>query len=149
MDITAGRGAVCTFTNRLDRPGRIRINAVSIGGVDTARYSVSPALVPKDVRRQSATTTRQVEPAAASGQPTDQLQFGRYVLQQSAAYADEGEVWSLIAVTCNGRVVPFEQGRVSVRISEDTPLQRCTFINLRQRQPGPPPPRPRRPRARA
>ena len=33
----------------------------------------------------------------------------------------KARMWSLIAVTCNGRVVPFEQGRVTVRITADTP----------------------------
>ena len=36
VNITAGRGAVCTFTNRLDRLGRITIDVVSIGGTGTA-----------------------------------------------------------------------------------------------------------------
>ena len=48
-------------------------------------------------------------------------------------------MWSLIAVTCNGRIIPFEQGRVTVSITPGAPRQDCTFINLRQREPGPPP----------
>jgi uncharacterized repeat protein (TIGR01451 family) len=43
-------------------------------------------------------------------------------------------------VSCNDRLVPFEQGRVIVRVSRRAPVQRCTFVNLRQRDPEPPPP---------
>src|SRR5690606_206085 len=85
VQITAGRGAVCTFTNRLDRPGRIRVHAVTIGGVGAAVYQVTPLGDPSTRRTQLARTTRQGAPARARGQSTDELPFGRYVIQESAA----------------------------------------------------------------
>ncbi len=145
VNITAGRGAVCTFTNRLDRLGRITIDTVTLGGLGTAWYMIAPAGNPRAAVHQSATTRRQGTPEDASGQPTNRLPFGRYVLLESAGSAGERNVWSLIAVTCNGRLVPFEQGRVTVTVTPDAPRQDCRFINLRQRVPGPPPPDPSEP----
>jgi uncharacterized repeat protein (TIGR01451 family) len=142
VDIDAGRGAVCTFTNRLQRPGRIDIEAITLGGVGTAGYVVSPVDDATVQRRQFATTDRQRSIAAARGQSTHGLPFGRYLIQETAITAAQRDVWSLIAVSCNGAVIPFEQGRVTVRISRRTPAQDCTFINLRRRDPNPPPPDP-------
>jgi uncharacterized repeat protein (TIGR01451 family) len=138
VDISAGRGAVCTFTNELDRPGRIIVRAVTIGGVDTGGYVVTP-FSGGFQRRQFATTRRQGAPAEARGQSTRGLAFERYVVQQTAIHASQRDVWTLIAVTCNNRLVPFEQGRVIVRVTRRAPVQRCTFINLRQRNPEPSP----------
>jgi uncharacterized repeat protein (TIGR01451 family) len=139
VNITGGRGAVCTFTNRLDRPGRIAISKVTLGGVGTAGFVVSPLGDPAEQRRQFATTRREGVPARARGQSTSELRFGRYVIQETALSADQEELWSLTAVTCNRRLVPFEQGRAIVRVSRGAPVQRCTFVNLRQPDPDPPP----------
>lgn len=138
VTIRAARGAVCTFTNRLDRPGRIIVRAVTIGGIDTAGYVVTP-FSGGFQRRQFATTRRQGAPAEASGEPTRGLSFGRYVVQETAISAGQREVWSLVAVSCNDKLVPFEQGLVIVRVTRRAPVQRCTFVNLRQRDPEPPP----------
>jgi uncharacterized repeat protein (TIGR01451 family) len=140
--ITAGRGSVCTFVNRLDRPGAIRVRAVSIGGLGTAAYFTS-SVNDRSIRRvQFATTTREGRPARARGQSTDNLRFGRYVIQQSALSVRQRDEWRLIGVACNGRLRPFEQGRVIVRITRRTPGQRCTFVNLRRPAPPPPDPNP-------
>jgi uncharacterized repeat protein (TIGR01451 family) len=141
VTIRAGRGAVCTFTNRLDRPGRIIVRAVTIGGIDSAGYVITP-FSGGFQRRQIATTRRQGAPFDAVGEPTRALAFSRYVIQETAISAGQREVWSLIAVTCNGELVPFEQGRVIVRVTRRDPVQRCTFVNLRQREPEPPDPTP-------
>ena len=139
VTITAGRGAICTFTNQLDRPGRIDVRVVSIGGLGTAGYVVTGDKSRTVQQHKLASTRRQGEPAAARGESTEQLAFDRYTIQQTALTAAQRQVWTLIAVTCNGRVVPFEQGRVTVRITRAAPEQRCTFVNLRQRDPEPPP----------
>lgn len=139
VEVDAGQGAICTFANRLQRPGRIEIGAVSLGGLSTAGYVVTPAGDPTVQRRQLATTKRQGATAPARGQSTEDLPFGRYVIQETALTAAQRQVWSLVAVLCNGRLTPFEQGRVTVRLSRAAPEQRCRFVNLRQRQPPPPP----------
>jgi hypothetical protein len=139
VKVDARRGAVCTFTNRLDRPGRIEIGTISLGGLGTAGYVVTPIGDPTVQRRQLATTKRQGATAPAHGQSTDDLPFGRYVIQETAITAAARQVWSLVAVLCNGRLSPFEQGRVVVRVTRAEPTQSCRFVNLRQRQPPPPP----------
>jgi uncharacterized repeat protein (TIGR01451 family) len=139
VEITAGRGAVCTFTNRLDHPGQINIAAVTINGLGRAGYLVTRAGERAAPRVQFATTRRQGRTAPASGESTHGLPFGRYVIRETAAAAGERAVWSLIAVSCNGRILPFEQGRVTVELTRTTPRQDCTFVNLRQRAPVPPP----------
>jgi hypothetical protein len=139
VDVSAASGSVCTFTNTLDRPGRIDIGTISLGGLGTAGYIVTPADDPSVQRRQLATTERQGATAPARGQSTHDLPFGRYVIQETAIAASQRLVWSLIAVVCNGQPVPFEQGRAVVRITRAEPAQSCRFVNLRQRQPPPPP----------
>ena len=139
VTIRAARGALCTFTNRLDRPGRIAIRKVTIGGTGTAGFVISPLGDPTVQRRQFATTRREGVPARARGQSTRELPFGRYVVQETAMTAGQRAVWSLIAVTCNGALVPFEQGRAFVRVTRREPVQRCTFVNLRQPDPEPQP----------
>ncbi len=56
--ITAGRGAVCTFTNMLDRPGRISVAGVTIGGLGAAIFRDQPGRQPERaapaVRRDQA-----------------------------------------------------------------------------------------------
>src|SRR6201999_4039910 len=84
VTISAGSGAVCTFTNRLDRPGRIEGRGGTIGGLGTAAYVTSPLLNPAGQRRQLARSTRQDVPFPAKGQSTDQLPFGSYVMQPRA-----------------------------------------------------------------
>ena len=142
VDITAGRGAVCTFTNRLDLVGQINVSGISVGGLGSAWYVTSPRFGASTQRRQLARTSRQGAPAAARGESTHGLPFGSYVIQQSAALGSSPDDWSLVAVLCNGRVLPFAQGRVTVRISRATPEQNCRFINLRQAAPEPPAPAP-------
>jgi uncharacterized protein DUF11 len=140
VNISAARGAVCTFTNRLERPGRIIVRAVTLGGVDTAGYIVTPFSGRLFQRRQIATTRRQGRPETAVGEPTRALPFGRYVVQETDVFAGQRAIWSLIAVSCNGELVPFQQGLVNVRVTRRAPVQRCTFVNLRQRDPEPPAP---------
>ena len=67
---------------------------------------------PRVQRRQAGETRRPGVPAGASGQPTDDLPFGRYVIQESAAalpstraraaQARQAGEWRLVAVTCTG-----------------------------------------------
>ena len=85
VQITAGRGAVCTFTNTLERPGRIIVRGVTVGGLGAAVFQTSPLNNPRVQRTQTATSRQQGVPATASGQPTDELPFGRYVIQESMA----------------------------------------------------------------
>jgi uncharacterized repeat protein (TIGR01451 family) len=139
VTIQGGRGAVCTFVNRFERPGRIAIAKVTLRGVGTAGFVISPLRDQSVQRWKFATTRRAGVPAPARGEPTRELPFGTYVIQETAVTAGQDQVWSLIAVSCNGSIVPFEQGQVLVRVTREEPVQRCTFVNLRQPDPDPPP----------
>ena len=66
--VSARSGTVCTVTNRLDRPGRIRLSKVTLGGTGKAAFVVSPLGDPTVQRRQSATTTRAGRAVRARGQ---------------------------------------------------------------------------------
>ena len=137
VKITAGRGAVCTFTNRLDPAGAINVTR----GLDRrARHRrvrhVTGSANPRVQRRQFASTSARAGRRAARGQSTT-----RAAVRPLRDPAERGRrprsvtSGALIAVTCNGRLLPFEQGRVRVRITRSTPVQNCTFVNLRQRAP--------------
>ena len=152
VQITAGRGAVCTFVNRLDLVGEIKVRGVTIGGLGAALYVTRLGSDPTQQRIQFARTERQGVPELATGQPTRELPFGGYVIQEamgldttsSSARASQAGAaeWRLVAVTCNGRLVPAVQGRVSLRITRAQPLQACTYIHVRRAAPAPPGPTP-------
>lgn len=138
--VSAASGTVCTIVNRLEKPGRIALRKVTLGGTGTAAFVVSPSGDPTVQRRQRATTTRQREVVRARGQSLDGLPFGRYVIQESDAGPQDGGDWSLLAVVCDGRLTPFSQGRAVVRLTRADPAVDCRFVNVRH--PSPPGPGP-------
>lgn len=140
--VTAASGAVCTIVNRLDKPGAITLRKVTVGGTGTAAFVVSPSDDPTIQRRQTARTTRQGRAVTARGQSLDELPFGRYVIQESVARPQDAGDWSQLAVLCDGRLTPFEQGRVVVRLTRADPHVDCRFVNVRERSPRPPGPGP-------
>ena len=143
VEITAGRGAVCTFTNRLDYVGAINVAGVSIGGLGSAWYVTSPGADPATQRRQLAATT----PAERAGRGARAV-HARHPVRQLRDPAERGagqQPGRLVAgrrSSATTGCVPFAQGRVTVRISRTTPVQNCRFINFRQPAPPPPPPTP-------
>ncbi len=137
--VSATSGTVCTIVNRFDTPGRITLRKVTYGGTGTAAFVVSPLGDPSVQRRQRATTTRQGAAVRARGQSLRGLPFGRYVIQESAARSQSAGDWSQLAVLCDGRLVPFEQGRVVVRLTREDPAVDCRFLNVRKPTPDPGP----------
>lgn len=137
--VQSGSGTICTFTNRLVMPGRITLSKVTLGGTGTAAFVVSPIDDPTIQRRQLATTSRQGQAVRARGQSLDDLPFGRYVIQESAARAQDRGDWSLLAVVCDGRLTPFAQGRAVVRLTRTDPETECRFVNVRHPAPRPDP----------
>ena len=67
VEITAGRGAVCTFTNRLDTPGRIDVRGVTLNGLSAAGYVVTPFGRPAVQRRQFAPRGGRASPRSRAG----------------------------------------------------------------------------------
>ncbi|WP_041730972.1 prealbumin-like fold domain-containing protein [Conexibacter woesei] len=140
--VESGSGTICTFTNRLVMPGKITLRKETLGGTGTAAFVVSPYEDPTIQRRQLATTSRQGQAVRARGQSLDDLPFGRYVIQESAARTQDRGDWSLLAVVCDRRLVPFSQGRAVVRLTRTDPETDCRFVNVRHPTPRPPGPGP-------
>jgi uncharacterized repeat protein (TIGR01451 family) len=66
--------------------------------------------------------------------------FDTYIISQSLVASDQPGTWTLVSVECDGRLVPFAQGRALVRLTRDNPQVTCTFTNrLTSPTPVPPP----------
>ena len=131
VSVGASRGALCTFTNRLAYHGRIKIEKETIGGIGTAGFQITDPDYPTLERNQTAVVKEEKSPVLAAGDSTRGLPFGTYVIQESVAHAtDPAGGWLLIEVVCDGRAVPFEQGRATLRLTRHDPKVDCRFVNL-------------------
>jgi uncharacterized repeat protein (TIGR01451 family) len=142
VSVEASKGALCTFTNRLVHPGRITIRKETIGGTGSAGFQITNPAYPTLERNQLAVVKQDRTPVLARGDSTRGLPFGTYVIQESVAQATDPAGWSLIEVVCDGRAIPFEQGRASVRLSKQDPSADCRFVNRFTPSPNPTPPAP-------
>jgi uncharacterized repeat protein (TIGR01451 family) len=142
VTVTQRRGALCTFTNRLTHPGRLSIRKETVGNTGTALFQVTTPADPTLELHQSAKVKKAGAAVPARGDSTRHLPFGTYVIQESAAGEIDRGHWSLIEVICDGRAVPFEQGRAVVRLTERDPTASCKFVNRFTKGPVPPPPGP-------
>lgn len=137
--VEASKGALCTFTNRLVYRGRIAIRKETIGGIGAAGFQVTNAAYPNLERTQTAQVDKERTPVLAGGDSTHGLPFGTYVIQESVAEATDPAGWSLIEVVCDGRSIPFEQGRATLHLSRHDPAVDCRFVNLYTPPVGPEP----------
>ena len=140
VTITDGAGATCTFENSFVPSGKIAIDKVTLGGVTTTDFVISPVGDPETQYTKTATTTEPGLPTRASGSNTNALPPGTYVIQELEAASDADHDWSLIQVVCNGRLVPAEEGRVVVKLTRDHPRRLCRFTNTKRVTPTPPEP---------
>ncbi|MGC1167042.1 MAG: DUF11 domain-containing protein [Solirubrobacterales bacterium] len=140
--ITDKSGVLCTFTNRLAYEGRLSIRKETIGNTGTALFQVTAPADPTLELHQRAKVKREGVAVRAHGNSTGHLPYGLYVIQESAAGEVENGHWSLIEVICDGRAVPFEQGRAVVRLTQRDPTASCKFVNRFAKGPVPPPPGP-------
>lgn len=142
LTISASRGALCTFTNRLAYKGRLTIHKEAIGSVGNAAFQVTTPLAPTLERIQLAQVNRERTAVLAHGESTHGLPFGTYVIQETAGKGTKAADWSLIEVSCDGKAVPFSQGRAVVRLTHADPTKSCKFVNLFASGPAPKPPGP-------
>ena len=142
VSVEASKGALCTFTNRLVYPGRITIRKETIGGIGSAGFQITDPAYPTLERNQIAVVDKERTPVLARGDSTRGLPFGTYVIQESVAQATDPAGWSLIEVVCDGRAVPFEQGRATLRLTRHDPKVKCRFVNLYTPTAEPTPPNP-------
>ncbi len=139
VTITDGAGATCTFENTFIPSGSIAIDKVSLEGVTTTGFVISPVDDPDTQYQKSATTAEPGVPVRATGSNTSRLPLGRYVIQELEPGSDATGDWSLVQVICNERIVPAVEGRVVVTITRDHPRQRCRFTNTFRATPPPTP----------
>ena len=143
VTITDGGGATCTFENSFVPSGKIAIDKVTLGGVTTTGFVISPVGDPDTQYRKAATTSEPGVAVRAEGSNTNALPLGAYVIQELEPASDADSDWSLIQVVCNGHLVPAVEGRVVVTLTRDHPRRLCRFTNTKRATPIPPEPGPR------
>jgi len=136
------QGVSCVFTNRLDYHGRLTITKEAIGNVGTAAFRVTTPSDPGLQLDQAAVVKREKTTVLAKGDSTRGLPYGAYVIQEYAGKGTDPTNWSLIEVVCDGKAIPFEQGRAVVRLSRSDPSKKCRFVDLFSKSPTPSPPGP-------
>lgn len=142
VSISASHGAICTFTNRLAYKGHLSIIKEAIGNTGSAAFQITSPADPELELHQTAVVKKEKTKVLAKGESTSGLPFGTYVIQESAADGTDKAGWSLIEVVCDGKAVPFEQGRAVVRLTEQDPGKSCRFVDLFSKSPTPPGPEP-------
>lgn len=147
VTVTAGGSLVCTYTNRFRPRGSLRVRVVTIGGTGTVGYQVHG---PRTDSRKPIVgflvghTKKPGHPARARGTNLSSIPLGSYSIRQGQFLAGN---WTLVAVLCRGKLVPFDQGGIDVRLTRRHPHAGCTFINHPDPTPPEPEPAPRPPPA--
>ena len=65
----------------------------------------------------------------ARGDSTRRLALGRYLIKENGTQSTPSRNWQLTEVSCDGRLLPFQQGQVTVELTSENPDQTCQFIN--------------------
>ncbi len=133
IEVTEASADLCTFRNRFTPKGSITIDKVTLGAVGTAGFVVSPTDEPDVELLKSATTEKKGKPARATGDPTDPLALGTYVIQETSPTEPIG-TWSLSAVSCNGKPQPFDRGQIRVEFDPREPRRQLRVHELVQAQ---------------
>ncbi len=128
VTVSAREVETCTFTNRFVPRGSITISKVTRGAVGTTGFEVESIRDPEETYRSQATTTAEGVAVRAEGEATNRLELGSYAITESPPAPGKGE-WELVEVLCDGRVQPFAQGRIEVKLRPDDPHRHCTFVN--------------------
>ncbi len=141
VDIPAGTGQACTFTNRFTHAGAIRIYKSTLNGDATTRFQISPIADPEVEYEQIAETTADGPPVLAKGDDTSAIPLGLYAIQETTASTDGNDgLWRVAAIVCDEVPVWSEQGRILIRLTTDNPKVRCGFTNELVQTPDPPEP---------
>jgi hypothetical protein len=136
VTVNAEALTTCTFHDAFIPEGSITISKVTRGAVGTSSFLTTRDSGELAEFQSSATTVREGDPLAAEGAATDRLDLGRYSILDIPPPPDGG-LWSLTGVVCDGRAVPFAEGRIEVHLTAADPHRHCTFTN--SFDPTPPP----------
>jgi uncharacterized repeat protein (TIGR01451 family) len=142
VSVVSGVGTTCTLTNAFTPLGSIALHKITLGGLASTGFVISPLGGEASELYQSATTTQQGVAAPATGEPSDRLELGRYLIQETTPEPSGSGQWDLTAVQCDGQDIPFADGQATVTLVAGAPHQVCTFTNTFQGTPTPEPPRP-------
>ena len=148
VNLDSGEGIACTFENRFVPRGSITIAKTTRGRAGTAGFVITPARATSRQYFKSATTKRDGGTAIATGDRTRRLRLGRYVIQETDVTPVGDGRWTLLAVTCGGRLRAFQQGQTIVELTAEHPHAVCRFIDAFTPDapplpdPTPPPPQP-------
>ena len=143
VEVHSGQGSVCTFVNAFTPRGSISIAKVTFGATGTATFLVNPNAPPLAQFLQHATTTQEGVPTdakpASAADATDHLLLGAYTIVEQSPPAVHAGHWTLSSVICGGVVQPFDQGAVTVRLTQSEPSVHCQFTNVYSPKPPPDP----------
>lgn len=137
VEVSARAVETCTFHNQFVGAGAITLSKETRGAVGTTGFEIAPVANPEMTLRQTATTRSEGEPVEAHGDPSGHLALGRYTITESPGAPGTGE-WELAEVECDGRVVPFAEGRIEVELTQGDPHLHCNFLNVFHRKAEPP-----------
>jgi hypothetical protein len=143
VEIRSGEATVCVFVNVFRPRGSISLAKVTYGDTGTAKFVIDSRRTPPEQFVQHATTHEQGVAAHAvpdtSADATDQLRLGSYTIVEQPPIVDD-EKWKLQTVICNGVIVPFDRGAVTVTLTRSQPAVHCQFANTFNLHPLPDPP---------
>jgi uncharacterized repeat protein (TIGR01451 family) len=145
VSVVSGAGTTCTLTNTFTPLGSIALHKVTLGGLATTGFVISALSGEANELYQSATTTQQGVAAPAIGEPSNGLELGRYLIQETTPEPSGSGQWELTAVQCDGQDIPFADGQATVTLATSTPHQACTFTNMFHATLTPEPPQPPNP----
>jgi uncharacterized repeat protein (TIGR01451 family) len=163
VSVASGVGTTCTLTNTFTPLGSIALHKITLGGVATTGFVISPlggddgggggddssssgsGDASNTELYQSATTTQPGVPAPATGDSSAGLELGHYLIQETTPEPSGSGQWELTAVQCDGEDVPFADGQATVTLAKAAPHQACTFTNTFHATPPPEPPQPPNP----
>ena len=138
VSIVSGAGTVCTLTNTFVPLGSITLAKVTQGALATTGFLITPTSGTPFELHQSARTTHEGVAATATGDPSNHLELGRYLIQETTPEPVGTGQWELTSVQCGGHEVPFANGQAAVTLSEKAPDVRCVFTNTHRTTPLPP-----------
>ncbi len=126
IHLVAGEHAQCVYHNfYVPPPGGLTIRKVTLGGVGTFSYAVTPSPNKGEIHEAEATTTQPGVPVKAVPSLLS-LAPGRYVIAEQKPTSPDGR-WHLRDVSCNGAnrstTNPFP---VEIHSGESVV---CTFVN--------------------
>ena len=143
VTIRTGETSNCEFVNVFIPAGLISLSKLTTGSTGTVQFAIEARTGSAHQYSQHATTVS--EGVAADATPnrpadaTDHLHLGHYVIVEQAPPSDDPDSWALQYVECNGQIVPFDRGAISVVLTASHPSLHCLFADHFTAQPPPSP----------